>query len=284
VTMEAGTLLERCAQGVQTGRLSTDDQDGLRRWNAALDPRIAGVARELLARSTRRWDVAVAAHEAHRHFWYDFVRDEITIDEMAAFLLENRHYPSFLALLERIRDVQFVADARAAIDENIADEHQPEPHAELMRRLMMAVKERARPDLVLTQFPALVDRTLVFYYGYFCDPWHLVGSMFATERLGTRRVICMGEGLRRLGLSEYERMFTTIHAQCDDHHAGDWLERVIVPSTAFDEGICTRIANGLAACLETSRDYLDSLSDRTISERLGSVGSWPGESANTRTP
>jgi hypothetical protein len=124
----------------------------------------------------------------------------------------------------------------------------------------------------------------VFYYGYFCDPWHLVGSMFATERLGTRRVICMGEGLRRLGLSEYERMFTTIHAQCDDHHAGDWLERVIVPSTAFDEGICTRIANGLAACLETSRDYLDSLSDRTISERLGSVGSWPGESANTRTP
>ena len=95
--------------------------------------------------------------------------------------------------------------------------------------------------------------------------------MFATERLGTRRVICMGDGLKRLGLTEHERMFTTIHAQCDDHHAGDWLERVILPSTIADEDLRERIASGVVACLETSRDYLDYLSNRAISERLAAA-------------
>jgi hypothetical protein len=273
--MELVSLLERCAANLKEGRVDALDRTLLRRWNAGLEHETDPLAARLSATGPEDWDTAVTAHEAHRHYWYDFVEDEITIDEMAEFLLENRNYPSFLALLERIRDAQVLDDARAAIDENIVDEQRPEPHAELMRRLMLAVKRRARPDLALAQAPVLVDRTLVFYYGYFCDPWHLVGSVFATESLGTRRVICMGRGLERLGLSAHERMFTTIHAECDDHHAGDWLERVILPSIAFDERVRPRIAAGVAACLATSHAYLDYLSDRAIHGRLAAVGSWP---------
>jgi hypothetical protein len=269
------SLLERCATNLKESRVDAMDRTLLRRWNAGLEHETDSLAMRLAATGAPDWEAAVTAHEAHRHYWYDFVEDEITIDEMAGFLLENGHHPSFLALLERIRDAQFLDDARAAIDENIADEQRPEPHAELMRRLMMAVKRRARPDIPLTLPPALVDRTLVFYYGYFCDPWHLVGSVFATERMGTRRVICMGRGLERLGLSEHERMFTTIHAECDDHHADDWLERVILPSIAHDDGVGPRIAAGVAACLETSQAYLDFLSNRAINDRLAAVGSWP---------
>ena len=268
-------LLERCAMNLKAGRVNAVDQTLLRQWNAGIERTCERLALRLLETDARSWDEVVTGHDAHRHYWYDFIQEEITIDEIAAVLLENAHYPSFLAMLARIRDVQIVADARAAIDENIADEQQPEPHAELMRRLMLAVKGRARADLRLTQSPTLVDRTLVFYYGYFCDPWHLVGSLFATERMGTRRVICMGAGLERLGLDDHERMFTTIHAQCDDHHAGDWLARVIVPSIAFDPGIRLRIAQGIAACLDTSRNYLDFLSNRVIADRLAGVGSWP---------
>jgi hypothetical protein len=273
--MDLVLLLARSAASLEDANVSAVDRTLLRRWNAGLEHETASLAVRLAATGPAQWDAAVMAHEAHRHYWYDFVEDEITIDEMGGFLLENGHYPSFLALLERIRDAQRLDDARAAIAENIADEQRPEPHAELMRRLMMAVKRRARPDIPLAQSRALVDRTLVFYYGYFCDPWHLVGSVFATETLGTRRVICMGRGLERLGLSEHERMFTTIHAECDDHHAADWLERVILPSIALDDSLRPRIAAGIAACLETSHAYLDYLSNRAIHGRLAAIGSWP---------
>ena len=279
--MDLASLLERCAANLKSGHVNAMDRTLLRRWNAGLEHETDSLALRLAATATTGWDDVVTAHVAHRHYWYEFVKDEITIDEMAGFLLENGHYPPFLALLERIRDSQLLYDARAAIDENIEDEHRPEPHADLMRRLMLAVKQRARPDLVLAQHPSLIDRTLVFYYGYFCDPWHLVGSVFATERLGTRRVICMGEGLKRLGLSEHERTFTTIHADCDDHHAGDWLERVIRPSIAFDESVLPRIAAGIAACLETSHVYLDYLSNRAINGRLAAAGSWPAPDSAT---
>jgi hypothetical protein len=99
--------------------------------------------------------------------------------------------------------------------------------------------------------------------------------VFATETLGTRRVICMGRGLERLGLNDHERMFTTIHAECDDHHASDWLERVILPAIARDASVRPRIAAGIAACLETSHAYLDFLSNRAINGRLAAIGSWP---------
>jgi hypothetical protein len=265
--MEIPGLLERCAENMRAGRIDTADVENLRRWNAAFEPHSAPVAAGFLAAPTADWDRLVTGHAAYGHHWYDFICDGITIDEIAAFLLENHCYPRFLTLLERIREAQLGDDARAAIDDNIHDEHHPEPHADLMRRLMLAVKARARPDLRLSLYPSLIHRTLIYYYGFFCDPWHLVGAVFATERLGTRRMVCMHEGLRRLGLTEHELMFTTIHIECDDHHAGDWLDRVIVPSSAVNPAIRARIACGIAACLETSRDYLDFLTGRIMTDR-----------------
>ena len=186
---------------------------------------------------------------------------------MAVFLLENRHYPVFLHLLEAIRGVQIYEDGRKAVEENIADEHEPVPHADLMRRMMEAVRSRAREKLELASYPALADRTLVFYYGYFRDPWHLVGSVFATERMGTRRVRCMDRALRRLGLSDHELAFTTTHSECDDHHATDWLVRVIVPSIERQPEVRESIARGIAECLDTSRRYLDFVFRRAVDDR-----------------
>lgn len=225
------------------------------------------MAARFLAAPISDWEELIAGHIAHRHEWYDFIANGITIDEMAAFLLENAQYPVFLRLLEGIRSVQISEDATAAVDENIADEQQPEPHAELMRRMMDAVSCRARHPLKLASYPSLIDRTLVFYYGYFRDRWHLVGSVFATERMGTRRVKSMYRGLRRLGLDEHELAFAIIHAQCDEHHAGDWLKRVIQPSVALRDDLRRPIANGIASCLETSRVYLDYLMRRAEKRR-----------------
>ncbi len=258
---DAATLLKHCAERMARQSLEDDDLEMLKSWNSQTCESSA-LAEQFLSASPTQWEDLILAHPAHQHGWYDFVEKEITIDQIAAFLLENNRYPVFLRLLEAISAVQICDDGRRAVEENIADEQHPVPHAELMRTMMEAVRSRARADLELSVYPALVNRTLVFYYGFYCDPWHLVGSVFATERMGTRRVQCMDKGLRRLGLDDDELAFTVTHAECDDHHASDWLERVIVPSIELDARLGEPIAKGLATCLETSQVYLDFLLQR----------------------
>jgi pyrroloquinoline quinone (PQQ) biosynthesis protein C len=246
---------------MEDGGLSDDESRRLASWcSRACEP--SRSAEDFLSAPTDEWESLILAHPAHRHEWYDFIKDEITVDELAQFLLENNRYPTFLRLLEAIAAVQICEDGRRAVQENIADEQEPVPHAGLMRRLMEAVRDRARPDLELMAHPTLVDRTLVFYYGYYCDAWHLVGSVFATERMATRRVSCMDEGLRRLGFDDRARAFTITHSECDDHHARDWLERVIIPSIERDQRLRAPIAKGIAGCLDTSEQYLDFLMNR----------------------
>ena len=272
--MQTADLLKRCAESLAVGPLGTEDLDLLEEWNSSVKCRSSLLTKRFLETPPPDWEGLITGHDAHRHAWYDLLSDELTIDEVAAFLLENKHYPAFLLLLEKIAEVQTCDEAVAAIAENIADEHRPEPHSQLMRRLMGAVQARARHDLALAEYPSLIDRMLVLYYGYYCNPWHLVGSVFATERMGTRRVACMDAGLRRLGLSEHELAFTTIHSQCDDHHASDWLKRVIVPSIVADSNLRLCIAEGIASCLSTSNDYLTSLLIRVAVERA-SAGRQP---------
>src|SRR5262249_51128039 len=206
---------------------------------------------DFLSAAPAEGESLILAHPAHHHAWYGFIKEEITTDELAQFLLENCHYPTFLRLLGAIEAVQICEDGRRAVQENIADEQEPVPHAGLMRRLMEAVRHRARPDLELAVYPTVVDRPLVFYYGYYCDAWHLVGSVFATERMATRRVSCMDEGLRRLGFDEDTRAFTITHSECDDHHARDWLERVIVPHIERGESLRCTIAKGSSGLPDT---------------------------------
>ena len=271
VALESGaiSLLERCATQMEGGGLSEAELRRLESWCSRACERSRSTE-DFLSAAPAEWESLILAHPAHHHAWYDFIKEEITTDELAQFLLENRHYPTFLRLLEAIEAVQICEDGRRAVQENLADEQEPVPHAGLMRRLMEAVRQRARPDLELAVYPTLVDRTLVFYYGYYCDAWHLVGSVFATERMASRRVSCMDEGLRRLGFDEHARAFTITHSECDDHHARDWLERVIVPSIERDETLRAPIAKGIAACLDTSEQYLDSLMNRVMVGR-GSV-------------
>ena len=265
--MQTATLLKRCASGLNTDTIDNSDSNLLEEWNNEIAERVSTLTQKFISTPLTNWEALILQHPAYQHTWYDFISEDISLNEMAAFLLENKHYPVFLSLLEKIKTVQICEDGVAAVEENIADEHQPEPHAELMQRLMQAVHARVNSALVLLEYPTLIDRTLVFYYGYYCEPWHLVGSVFATERMGTRRVICMDKGLRRLGLNDHELAFTIIHSECDDHHASDWLERVVIPSVELNPRILNTIAEGIASCLETSNDYLNYLSNRVKDHR-----------------
>jgi hypothetical protein len=259
--MDASELLKVCAEQLGSGH---DGQlrPKLQDWWRTRREQAAPLAEQLLTRGEPAWTEEILRHRAHRHPWYEQLVNDVSLQAYAAFMLENWAFPAFLPLVERALSAQISEPGRAAVLRNIQDEQIPVPHTELMRRLMGAIKARAGHGLRLESFPTLVDRTLVFYYGYHCDAWHLIGSLYATEAMAHHRMTKMGAGLERLGFSSTDLEYISIHLNCDDHHASDWSDEVVLPSIALNPELRIPIAYGIASCLETSARYLDDLSLR----------------------
>src|SRR5215510_10482765 len=269
--MQASTrlaLLDLCCNSMQAGRLTSDGEAALRGWWNCQKERVNPLAEALVSRPVAEWIAVILEHRAHRHPWYDALAWEVTLEEFARFMLENHRFPAFLPLAQRALKAQICDEARAALQRNIDDEQIPVPHAALMGRLMSALKARAGDGLRLDVYPSLVDRTLVFYHGYYLDAWSLVGSLYVTEAVALHRLQRMNTGLRWLGLNDRELEFIHVHMTCDEHHTLDWSDGVIGPTLLLDPSLKRRIAEGLAVCLETSARYLDTqverLHDRSV--------------------
>jgi hypothetical protein len=253
-------LLQACVQRMGS-QLDEQCERALNAWWREERERSSPFIEALLARPDSDWMHEILEHRAHRHAWYDELAHRVSVQEYAMFMLENRAFPAFLPLVERTLQVQVCDRGRAAVRRNIDDEQVPAPHAELMRRLMQAIRAKAG-NVPLATYPSLVDRTLVFYYGYCCDPWHLVGSLCATEVLAAYRMTRMDVGLRRLGFDPADMEFIRVHLECDESHAREWSDDVIVPSVQQAPQLRRPIAEGIAMCLETSARYLDDLCAR----------------------
>jgi len=259
--MNESDLLQSCVERLGS-RLAGREEGQLEEWWKGVREESAPLAGRLMARDESEWTEEILKHRAHRHPWYEQLAHEVSLEAFAEFLLENRSFPAFLPLVERALEVQISEDARAAVLRNINDEQVPVPHTELMRRMIGAIKARVGDGIHLETFPSLVDRPLVFYYGYYCDAWHLIGSLYATEAMAQYRMSKMGEGLRRLGFQATDLEFISVHLHCDDDHARDWSDDVVRPSIGLNPALRAPIAQGIASCLETSARYLDDLSLR----------------------
>src|SRR5262249_52453316 len=250
-------LLDLCWNNMESGQLDTVGETALRGWWKLARARVDPLVKALVSRPATEWTEAILEHRAHRHPWYDALAMEVTLEEFATFMLENRRFPAFLPLAQRALKAQTCNKARAALQRNIDDEQVPVPHAELMGRLMGALRARAGEGLVLEVYPSLVNRTLVFYYGYYLDVWSLIGSLYVTEAVASHRLDRMNIGLQRLGLSAHELEFIHVHMTCDENHARDWSDGVVAPTLNLDASVRSSIAEGIAVCLETSACYLD---------------------------
>ena len=259
--MNESDLLQACAERLGS-RLDRREEGQLQDWWEGKREQAGLFAGRLMARGESEWTEEILKHRAHRHPWYEQLAHEVSLESFAAFLLENQSFPAFLPLVERALDVQVSEEGRAAVLRNIDDEQVPVPHTELMRRMIGAIKARVGDGIHLESFPSRGDRTLVFYYGYYCDAWHLIGSLYATEAMAQYRMSRMGEGLRRLGFQAADLEFISIHLDCDDDHARDWSDGVVRPSIGLNPDLRAPIAQGIASCLETSARYLDDLSLR----------------------
>jgi hypothetical protein len=262
LTLTETDLLRAC-EARFGAQLDADAERALRHWWNIERERSRSLVTLLIGEDDREWTATILEHRAHRHPWYDYLARRATAEEFATFILENSPLPAFLPLVERALAAQICEEGRAAVLRNIEDEMVPVPHADLMRRLVTALKARAGDGLRLERFPSLVDRILVFYHGYYCDPWQLAGSLYATEMMAHYRMIQMGKGLERLGFDNADREFIRVHVECDEGHASDWSEGVIAPSVRLQPGLRVPIVEGIAACLESSARYLDDCKART---------------------
>ena len=240
----------------------------LRSKQKSISWRCKDLTQKFISAPTQEWEDILLNHRAHTHPWLDYIAVDISLNEFSAFLQENRYFPDFLPMLEKILLVQFTEDGRAAVQDNINDEYTPEPHGNLKRRMMLAMQKRVTKVIQYPISHTLIDRTVTYYYGLFLNSWHLVGSCFGMERLGQYRVIKFGEGMVRLGLPKSELGFIEIHSICDEHHAEDWMARVITPSVLKQPKLKSTIADGLASCLYTTDIYFQYLQKRTSVSEL----------------
>lgn len=272
-------LLHKCVRQIGS-QLDDWDDRAMRRWWKAQASRTAGLTASLLAVPDSEWPVIIGQHRAHCHPWYDQLAQEASLQGFAEFLLENRAFPPLLPLMERTLQVQVCNESRAALVRHIAEARQPVPQAELMERLLRALRRRAGECVSLESFTSMIHQTLVLYYGYYCDPWNLVGALYATEALAYHRMAQMDAGLVRLGFDAKELEFVRVHLTRGEERAKDWGESVISPSVRICPALRVFIAEGIAACLETSARYLDDLCIRQIQRAqrgciaLGAQMSW----------
>lgn len=262
-------LLERCAAAMESGQLDPGDENALRQWWRPQRERADALVRTFAAQPVERWTDLILSHRSHGHRWYDVLAKDASLDAFATFMLENRGFPAFLPMVARAMPAQLCDQARAALQRNIDDEQLPVPHADLMRRLMGALKSRAG-ELHFSEHASRIDRTLAFHYGYHLDVWSMIGSLYVTEVMALHRLQAMKQGLTRLGLTRNELEFVHVHLECDEEHGREWSEDVIMPTLRLKPDLLEPIAAGIAVSMDTSALYLDHLVQRQVG--LGTVG------------
>lgn len=93
--------------------------------------------------------------------------------------------------------------------------------------------------------------------------WHSVGALGVIELTAPGRSACVARGLARVGLTERERRYFSLHAVLDVKHSEAWNREALRPLVAEDRRRASAIAEGAllrlncgAACFERYRSCL----------------------------
>lgn len=74
--------------------------------------------------------------------------------------------------------------------------------------------------------------------------WHSVGALGVIELTAPGRSRCTAAGLRRIGLSNSERMYFDLHATLDVKHSEAWNSEALLPLVSEDPSRARSIAEG----------------------------------------
>jgi hypothetical protein len=199
----------------------------------------------------------VLSHHSNNHEWYDLIGNRISIDDLSSFIFEESQMPSFIPLLEKLVNCIESDEIKNVVKSNIKDENFPKLHCDLFKKMAQDIFFVKTPKPLLDKY--LSDTNLVFYYGYFIDPFFLIGALYATESMVPNRAKNVLNALKRFGFSDETLTFMEIPGLVDEKHSKEWLSEVIEPIYKLFPDKVKNIQDGIYYRLDTSEKYLNRL-------------------------
>jgi hypothetical protein len=201
------------------------DADGFAAWFEALKADGPGQGDALFP-----WLAETATREELRWFLQQEVAGEAGFDDLVA-----------------MTQVKMPAQAKMELANNYWDEmgrgNIKGMHGPMLDALAATLD--LRPSIEGTVWESLaLANTMVAFATSRRYAWHAVGALGVVELTAPGRSKCVAQGLRRLGLSNKERLYFDLHAVLDVKHSEDWNREVLRPLVSEDPGRARFIAEG----------------------------------------
>lgn len=252
--MHPAALLETCAECVAWGQLPDPGREILCAWRETIGAPFAHWAECFLQLPASAWASTIERDAAYTHPWHAFLAHLSPREQLIDFLQEMERFPDLRVLLPLPLEVELSESGRCSV---LRSREHDAPQARDPRA------GRAARGPSLLSLP-LAESLAVVYYGYYCDPWHLVGSAFAASRLAPMRAASLESAIERIasealagpGLRSAVRTLALLDVRLGFAEV-DWLEDIIGPAIELDPRVRRSVGLGIAAELRTTHRLLD---------------------------
>ena len=82
------------------------------------------------------WKALIEKHPAGKHPWYEYLAEKGSLYDLKRFLWEESQMPLFVPILESIKERLDSSIAVSTLKDNIQDEREPVPHANLFESML----------------------------------------------------------------------------------------------------------------------------------------------------
>ena len=197
---------------------------------------------------------------------FAWLAETATRDEMRWFLTQEAAGEAGFDDLVAMAQVKMPPRVKVELAANYWDEMGRGNIKGMHGLLLDALVERLdlKPAIETTEWQSLaLANTMVAFSATRRYAYHAVGALGVVELTAPGRVAQVAAGLKRLGLSNKERLYFDLHAVLDVKHSETWNAEVLWPLVEADPACARYIAEGAllrlscgAACFEAYRAHL----------------------------
>ncbi|HEX8444127.1 MAG TPA: iron-containing redox enzyme family protein [Allosphingosinicella sp.] len=197
---------------------------------------------------------------------FPWIEQEATFDQLRWFMGQEAAGEAGFDDLVAMTQVKMPALPKLELARNYWDEmgrgNLKGMHGPMLQVLIETMKIEAEIDSTVWESLALAN-AMTAMASTRRYAWHSVGALGVIELTAPGRSAATAAGLRRLGFSERERRYFSLHAVLDVKHSEDWNREALRPlvsedprrTTAIAEGALIRLKAG-ARCFERYRQEL----------------------------
>ncbi len=178
---------------------------------------------------------------------FPWLAEEATLDEMKWFLRQEAAGEAGFDDLVAYTQVKLPPSAKLELARNYWDEmgrgNAKGMHGPMLEVLVQTLELDPSIDTTVWESLALAN-AMTAMAATRRYAWHSVGALGAVELTAPDRSAATAAGLRRLGFSDRERRYFSLHAVLDVKHSEDWNREALRPLVEEDPRRATAIAEG----------------------------------------